>query len=354
MKSSSIPPVDRDRTPGVVIGLLVRRITTPVEAMHRAILDPWLRLGGRRAASVADELISVAYGSVRSMGSAVGAIADMVDALPTKGSDAMHAFANAVWDDERTRGGMTLRDRSGAQASSFPDPTGRLIVLVHGLGQTERAWSGLIDVLQGSGLTPVLVRYDSGRSVGDNAELLARLLDDVDASWTVSIDEIDLVGYSMGGLVVRKALDIGRTSGRRWAGSVQHIVFIAAPHLGSPIEKAARLASVALRVAPQSRPLSEFIESRSSGIKDLGSVLDAPRSFDGVSQHVVAGVATADRSHPLGVLVGDFVVRVPSASGEGGGAVVAADDVMIVGNRAHAGLLEDPAVHAQVLAWLES
>ena len=332
---------------------MVRQVTTPVEAMHRAIVEPWLRLGGARAASVGHGVISGVYGAVRLTGSVVGATVDAVGVGASNKSDALHAFANAVWDDERTRGGMSLRAPSGASAS-LTDPTGRVVVLVHGLGQTERSWTAMTDALAGSSLTPVLVRYDSGRSVADNASELAGLLEEVTASWPVPIEEVGLVGYSMGGLVARKALDIGRTSGRGWTGSVGHLVTIAAPHLGSPIEKAARLASVALRVAPQSRPLSEFIESRSSGIRDLGAVLDAPPSFDGVSQHVIAAVATADRSHPFGVLVGDFVVRVPSASGEGGGFRVAADHVVVMGGRAHSSLLDDPAVHQHVMAWLEA
>lgn len=330
---------------------MLRRVTAPIEGVHRAIVEPWLRLAGSRVTQVAHGMISGVYGSVRLVGSVLGATIDAVSAGPQKGSDAMQAFANAVWNDERTRNGMSLRDPSGL--STFTHPTGRLVVLVHGLGQTDRSWTAFTDALAGSTLTPLLVRYDSGRSVADNAADLAGLLEEVTVSWPVPVEEIDLVGYSMGGLVARKALDIGRTSGQGWAGSVRHLVTIAAPHLGSPIEKAVRLASVALRVAPQSRPLGEFIESRSPGIRDLGSVLDAPASFDGVSQHVIAGVATADRSHPLGALVGDFVVRVPSASGEGSGVVVAADDIVIVGGRGHSSLLGDPAVHQHVLAWLE-
>lgn len=323
----------------------------PVEAMHRTIVDPWLRLGGARVASVGHGAISAAYGSVRLAGSVVGATVDAVGAGAGRKTDALHAFANAVWDDERTRGGMSLRAPSGASAS-FTDPTGRLVVLVHGLGQTERSWTPLTAALADSSSTPVLVRYDSGRSVADNAAELAGLLEE--ATVSASVEEISLVGYSMGGLVARKALDIGRTSGQGWAGSVRHLVTIAAPHLGSPIEKAVRVASVALRVAPHTRPLSEFIESRSSGIRDLGAVLDAPPSFDGVSQHVIAAVATADRSHLLGALVGDFVVRVPSASGEGGGFRVAADQVVVMGGRAHSSLLDDPVVHQHVVAWLEA
>src|SRR5665811_296646 len=155
---------------------MVREMTAPVEAMHRAIVDPWLRLGGRRVASVGHGVISGVYSSIRLAGSVVGTTVDAVSAGPTRRRDAIQAFANAVWDDELTRAGMSLRDPSGASAA-FTDPTGRLVVLVHGLGQTERSWTALTDALAGSSLTPLLVRYDSGRSVADNAAELAGLLE---------------------------------------------------------------------------------------------------------------------------------------------------------------------------------
>jgi pimeloyl-ACP methyl ester carboxylesterase len=93
--------------------------------------------------------------------------------------------------------------------------TDRLAVFVHGLGETERAWS-----LNGTrvtpcgdrlaiecGVTPVYVRYNSGLPIGVTGERLAVALDALVERWPTS--EISLVGHSMGGLVARAACHHG-------------------------------------------------------------------------------------------------------------------------------------------------
>ncbi|MGA7096170.1 MAG: alpha/beta hydrolase, partial [Acidimicrobiia bacterium] len=54
-------------------------------------------------------------------------------------------------------------------------------------------------------------------------------------------------------------------------------------------------------------------------------------------------------SHPLGVLLGDLVVRVGSATA---GDRLGASDVLIAGGRKHPDLINDQEVISRIRAWL--
>ena len=305
----------------------------------------------------------------------------------------IQAAVNATWGDELERRRshlrieLGLRDAEGgpistdsvALAQAFPEPSSRLVVLLHGLGETERCWLprtdvtavGLGDILTADSFTPLLVRYNTGRHVSDNGVALAVLLEEIMQGWPVAVENVALVGHSMGGLVARSSIYAGQSAGHRWLGAARHVIALGSPHLGAPLEKGANLMSWALRLAPESRPLAEFINHRSAGIKDLrfGAIReddwdeadpdallsdivgDVPPP-EGVEQHFVAGVITAEPTHPVGVLVGDLVVRVNSGSGRGRRRRVEATDVRVLGGRRHFDLLHDPDVHEQVRDWL--
>lgn len=395
---------------GDLVAVATTRLTMPVEGMHDAIADRWFGLAGPTAAPVRRLYAlatSGAYASVRLTGSVLGAavgtgaaeVAARRNRLPAVfrssfGSGVQSAF-NALWGDEferrrsplrvelglRDPAGEPIRAEPSALADAFPRPTARLAVLLHGLGHTERSWRratdddatthGLGDVLAGDSYTPLLVRYNTGRHVSDNGAALAELLEQITRAWPVAVQEIALVGHSMGGLVARSSLHAGRTVGHRWADAARHVVALGSPHLGAPLEKATNVVSWGLRLAPESRPLGEFLDLRSVGIKDLR--FGATREVDwqgvepdallrdvvgdvplpaGVEQHFVAGVITGEPTHPVGLLLGDLVVRVPSGTGRSRHRRVEATHVRVLGGRHHVDLLHDPAVHAQVRTWL--
>ena len=303
---------------------------------------------------------------------------------PSVGAE-VRAAANALWGDEFERRAspvhthLAIRDSSGfpvandsdALARAFPAPTPRLAVMLHGLGKTERCWDGSVDdsrefvglpdALEADGFTPVLVRYNTGRQVADNGAALACLLEEVTDNWPVSVEEVALIGHSMGGLVARSSLHAGESFGHRWTHIVQHLVGLATPHLGSPIEKGAEVASSILATTSVSRPLGQFVDGRSVGIKDMrhGTVRAAAASERStadtgsaaeVNHHHVVGVVTKSASHPLGYLVGDLVVRVASASGARGH--VQPTNLQVFGGLNHLGMLHDSAVHSQIRNWL--
>ena len=126
-----------------------------------------------------------------------------------------------------------------------------------------------------------------------------------------------------------------------------------------------------LHLVPESRPLGVFLNQRSAGIKDLrfgaireedwteqdpdafliDAVADAPLPEE-IDQHFIAGVVTAEPTHPVGALLGDSVVRVGSAIGRGRRRRIEATDVRVLGRRRHFDMLHDPVVQEQVRDWL--
>jgi triacylglycerol esterase/lipase EstA (alpha/beta hydrolase family) len=278
----------------------------------------------------------------------------------------------------RSRDGDSVTLTSPELAATFTAAAPRVVVLVHGLGQTESCWLGdgskrpfgLWDRLDSDpSLTAVVVRYNSGRRVSENGADLAVLLEELTLAWPVPIESIALVGSSMGGLLVRSACQSGLVAGSEWVDAVTHVVTLASPHLGAPLEKAAHIASWGLRVAPQSRPLADFLDTRSSGIKDLrfGSIVGEDREdvdryspvsvdkfeiLEGADHLFVAAVVTSDPGHPLGVLFGDLMVRPGSGTGRGRQRRIEAKEVRVLGGLRHSGLIHDANLQNLVIEWL--
>ena len=208
--------------------------------------------------------------------------------------------------------------------------TPRLAVFVHGLFESEQAWRYGGGPRYGDrlpGWTPVYVRYNSGRHISENGRTLARELDALLARRDV--EEVALVGHSMGGLVARSACHAGGD----WTDRVTHVVSLGSPHRGAPLEAAVNYAAAALGVMPESRPFAGFLRRRSAGIRDMrrGSLVDedwqgrdpdalraaAAREvplLDGARHCFVAATITRDPRHPVARLIGDWLVLERSAS----------------------------------------
>src|SRR5919197_11069 len=178
------------------------------------------------------------------------------------------------------------------------------------------------------GYTPVYVRYNTGLHVSHNGRALAATLKRLVAGWPCEAEEVTLIGHSMGGLVARSACHYGDG----WTDSLRHVFCLGTPHLGAPLEKAANVAGWALSRVPESKPFANVVNLRSAGIKDLrfGSCVEEDwldhdpdellrdrcgevPFLPNASYYFVA--ATLDG--PLGSLVGDLLVRLPSSSGNG-------------------------------------
>ncbi|MDH3464179.1 MAG: GPI inositol-deacylase [Acidimicrobiia bacterium] len=378
-------PLTDWRGVGYLVGIATERLTAPVEGIHRALLERWFGLAGPRlepARRAVDVLAASIYKTIRLSGNAAGvavatgaAYADRSGTLrpvwETRRGRYVRSIFNGVWGDRFAddvspiRIELGLRNAEGRQISmtpaeldkAFRAPTGRIAVLLHGFAETERSWrSGekweMAEALEGDGFSVLRVRYNTGRAVTDNGRDLDELLEQLQLAWPVPITDIALIGHSMGGLVARSAVVAGRSLRRTWVELAKHLVAIAAPHFGSPIEKGVQILSNGLGFFKESRPLSVFLNQRSVGIKNLRYGVYQGDVGVGVKYHVVAGAFTADPTHPLGLLMGDLVVRVGSATGVGRAGHLGAADVLVVGGRNHARLSSDPEVISQVRAWL--
>lgn len=368
---------------GDAIAITTSRVSAPIEGMHRAVAERWVGVVGQEAdreRRLVDGLIASIYRTVRIGGSTVGsavstaseAASDHVTLPPVwetaKGRYVQSIF-NGVWGDElendesplrinlgfRDPDGTTIPATPTSLSRAFPCPTGRLAVMLHGFGETEKCWhsdgsSSLAEELRATGFTVLGLRYNTGRPITDNGSDLADLLEAVWEAWPMPVDEVVLVGHSMGGLVAQAAVVAGRSSRHRWVDQVSHLVAIGTPHLGTPIEKGLDMISRGLGLFRETHPLADFLDSRSAGIKDLRHGTD--QRPETVQYHVIAGAITMEPTHPVGALVGDLVVRVGSAIGRGHHHHTPSSNVMVLGGRNHADLVHDPEVVSHVGSWL--
>jgi pimeloyl-ACP methyl ester carboxylesterase len=313
------------------------------------------------------------------------AVAEVIAALNGIYGDELAERGNALATTMAVRlDGRSVELTPDALAAAFPDATGRIVVFVHGLCQTESSWrrpprpdvdvddprpygERLNDEL---GFTPVHVRYNTGLHISTNGHDFDELLAALTAAWPVAVTDIALVGHSMGGLVVRSACHYGSTFRRRWPSLVRQVVCLGSPHLGADLEKGVNAASWALARLPETRAVAQLLNLRSDGIKDLryGACLDDdwrdadPDEFlrdrcgevpflPHASYHFVA---TSAAPQAVGVVLGDHLVRPHSASGRGKTRRIPFEDTngLVLTGLHHFDLLNHPQIYERLRRWL--
>jgi hypothetical protein len=274
-----------------------------------------------------------------------------------------------------------------ALTEAFERVTGRIVIFVHGLCEGEEAWwmgtradpdadepaprtygQRLRDELD---FTPLYLRYNSGVHISTNGRALSWLVEELCREWPVAVEEIAFVGHSMGGLVARSACHEADEAGRRWLEHAAHVICLGSPNTGSWLEKVVHVGTSAMRRAPETRGIADFFELRSAGIRDLrfGYLRDddwldadadewlADRSeplapVPGISYHFVSGSLASGARHPLGMLLGDVLVRRESATGPRTPDGSPAGDSRHVEGASHFHLLNHPTVYEHVREWL--
>ncbi len=295
------------------------------------------------------------------------------DALEAEGSPLHQPMALRVH-------GRLVPPEPDALRAAYPEATGRLVVFVHGLMETEHGWTIAGEgygarLRRDLGVTPVFVRANTGRHISHNGRSLAELLEQVVVAWPAEVEEVALVGHSMGGLIARSACHTAALERQEWVGHVRHVVSLGTPHLGAPIAQGVHYLAHALHLTPETRAFAGFLRRRSAGIRDLrhGSLVDADWEgsdpdalraaacqevplLDGATHCFVAATVTRDERHPVGRLVGDALVLSPSASGRSRTRTIPfeAEYGMHVGGTHHLALLDHPAVYAKLRDWLGS
>lgn len=282
--------------------------------------------------------------------------------------------------------GKPVAMNADAIASAFPNATGRVVVFVHGWCLTVGWWRSPRESQRESddetvqpygallrselGFTPVYLRYNTGLHISDNGKALAALIQQLKALWPVPVEEIALVGHSMGGLVVRSACHYGSDQDHAWPDAVRHVICLGSPHLGADLEKGVNAASWVMARLPETRAVSAFLNARSSGIKDLryGACLEEdwsncdPDEFLWDRCHEVPFlpgavyhfVATTAAPRAVGIIVGDHLVRSKSASGVGTSRQVPFEEAhgLTLAGLHHFDLLNHAAIYAKLRDWL--
>jgi pimeloyl-ACP methyl ester carboxylesterase len=313
----------------------------------------------------------------------LGALLPEGESTPAR--DTFLAAVNGVYGDYLVRTGnplaleMILRD--AGQPLKLDDPSDmsagsrggragdRLLILVHGLCMNDRQWTRAghdhgAALARDLGFTPLYLRYNSGLRVADNGRAFAELLENLVARWPQRVQELVVIGHSMGGLVARSACHHGREADHGWLQRLRRLVFLGTPHHGAPLERGGHWLDILLGLSPYSAPIARLGKARSAGITDLrhGSVTNHRREFvplpEGVKCYAAAATLGARRGGLSERLVGDGLVPLNSALGLHANAArslaIPKAHQWVGHDMGHLELLHRPEVYRQLSAWLST
>ena len=219
--------------------------------------------------------------------------------------------------------GRPVPPRREELAAAFPDATGRIVVFLHGLGEQEGNWAFRSDEMGGTygtrlrtvgGWTPVYLRANTGLGVSTNGVALTSLLQELVDHWPVPVDQVALVGHSMGGLVMRSACAVSTPARSPWLDRLTDLVTLGTPHLGADLALGTKHGSQLLRLLEETSGFHRILEHRSPGIRDLERGLPDLPPLPHVRYRLVSAEIGSPRV-PLGRLFGDLLVRRRSAHG---------------------------------------
>jgi pimeloyl-ACP methyl ester carboxylesterase len=364
-----------------------RGVTSLVEAMHRNI------------ASGPDVLGRPLEGPVRLVTGLVGSGIDLAlsqlgpllgESEPGLEREIVLAVLNGVLGDYLSETGsplaipMQLRHdghalelRREALETTFPAPRSRLLILVHGSCACDLQWNRLghdhgAALARDLGYTPVYVQYNSGLHISTNGHALAALLEQLLAEWPGPVEELAILGHSMGGLVARAACHSATATGQHWRTQLRKLICLGSPHHGAPLERGGHWIDVLLGSTRYSAPLGKLGRIRSAGITDLrfGGIADEDwagrdrflrgsdprlqvRLPEGVQCYAIAGTTALEAR---GRLPGDGMVPVDSALGRHANPALTLAfpqaHQWIAFGVGHLDLLNRPEVYERIRSWL--
>ena len=374
-------------------------VTGIVEQMHSSVLDtPGLPPPTRGVRGVTRLVYRGVRGAFRVTGKGIGGAAALIDAKPgdrptSRGREVALAALNGVIGDHLAatgnplaipmrfrRDGRPLKLDRATLAEAFPDATGKLAVLVHGLCVSDLQWRRQnhdhgATLAHELGYTPVYLSYNSGLHISVNGRAFADVLEALVAGWPVEIDELVIIGHSMGGLVARSACRYGEEAGHHWRQKLRKLVFLGTPHHGAPLERLGNWVDVMLGKTPYAAAFARLGQIRSAGVTDLryGNLTDedwqgrdrfarAPDTRrpvplpDGVACYAIAATTAASPGSLKDRLVGDGLVPVASALGRhedrARSLEFPADRQWVVYEAGHLDLLSRHDVYEQIARWL--
>ncbi|MFY9822612.1 MAG: alpha/beta hydrolase [Thermoanaerobaculia bacterium] len=282
-------------------------LTDVVEAMHLNIARSTALLGAP-AQGATSGVTRLVYHGIRGvtrlvgggLDAVLGGIVPMVPVIPlggdgstSRGREAWLAALNGVLGDHLAASRNPLAIPMGLRregqplepgrslAGAIPQPGGKLLVLAHGLCMNDLQWNRKghdhgAALARDLSYTPLYLHYNSGLHISTNGRAFADLLEAVVSQWPVPLEELSIVGHSVGGLVARSACHYGKLAGHEWPRHLKKLVFLGSPHHGSPLERSGNWVDFLLGTTPYSAPLARLGKIRSAGITDLrhGYLLD--------------------------------------------------------------------------------
>jgi pimeloyl-ACP methyl ester carboxylesterase len=362
-------------------------VTEVVEAMHHNIgraSGSGLTRGRTRG------ITGLVYRSIRGITRLVGGgidatlapLASLGEGRSSTGREAVLAALNGVLGDHLVATGNPLAISMGLRQEGRPlVPTSgrRLLVLVHGLCMNDLQWNRRghdhgAALARDLGFTPVYLHYNSGLHVSTNGRAFADLIENLVQQWPVPVEEMIILGHSMGGLVTRSACHYGRDAGHDWLRRLTKIVFLGTPHHGSVLERGGIKVDSILGSSRFTAPLGRPGKIRSAGITDLGhgNLLDEdwqghdrfeasedPRRPvplpDGVQCYAMAAAAR-EAGTLRSRLIGDGLVSVNSALGRheepGRTLPIPESRQWIAPGMKHFDLLSRPEAYERIREWL--
>ena len=265
--------------------------------------------------------------------------------------------------------------------AAIPQARGRLSVLAHGLCMSDRAWNLAghdhgAELARVLGYTPIYLRYNSGMHISVSGRAFAETLETLTRQWPTQIEELVIIGHSMGGLVARSACFYGEAAGHSWRRHLSKMVFLGTPHHGAPLEQLGAWVDHFIGKIPYAAAFGQIGKARSAGVTDLrfGSLIDEDwRDRDrfelsgdcrrpiplpqGVACFAIAATKAAAVNTFHDSLVGDGLVPVASALGEHADPTrkLAFDpDRQWIGTKMnHFDLLSSREVFEQIACWLQ-
>jgi len=330
------------------------------EAVHHAVEHP-LGMIAPPMQSPVRGITTLAYGSVRGVTRLVGAAIDVVLAqfAPLLGKestwprrDALLAVLNGILGDYLAASGSSLATpmslRYGDQylkpdtqaiAAAIPQATGKVVVLVHGLCMNDLQWTrqgqnyGTL-LARDLGYTPIFLRYNSGCHISTNGRAFSDLLEALLKRWPVPIQELTIIGHSLGGLLARSACHYANLQSYEWPRRLKKLIFVGTPHHGAPLERGGNWVDIILGSNPFTAPFARLGKIRSAAITDLrhGNLLDEdwegrdrfersvnrPRHIalpKGVKCYAIAATTGKQEGDLSDRLLGDGIVYLNSALG---------------------------------------
>jgi pimeloyl-ACP methyl ester carboxylesterase len=270
-------------------------LTDLVEAMHHtiALAPPVL---GESPKGRTSGITGLVYKSVRGVTHLVGGgvdallgvVASLIAERPSSQQrEAVVAALNGVLGDYLVASanplaitmclraaGTPLPISRAALAAAFPDRGHKVLVLLHGLCMNDLQWSREghdhgAALAHDLGYAPVYLHYNSGRHISTNGREFADVMERLLRNWPHAIEQLAIVGHSMGGLVARSACYYATLAGYAWPKRLDHLVFLGTPHLGAPLAHTGTWTDFLVGISPYTAPFAQLSKVRSAGIKDL-------------------------------------------------------------------------------------